>query len=77
VAHRNLDLPLESPQNKSPELSYDELTIANGGDASAAFFNLREEKDGEKIRTTRDALLEYCGLDTLAMVKILEKLRRD
>lgn len=58
-----------------PELSYDELTIANGGDASAAFFNLREEKDGEKIRTTRDALLEYCGLDTLAMVRILDKLQ--
>lgn len=57
-----------------PELSYDNLTIGNGGDASAAFFNLREETDAEKIKATREALLEYCGLDTLAMVRILEKL---
>ena len=57
-----------------PELSYDELTIGNGGDASAAFYHLREEADTEKIKMTREALLEYCGLDTLAMVRILEKL---
>ena len=59
-----------------PELSYDELAIGNGGDASAAFFNLRQETDAEIIRNTREALLEYCGLDTLAMVKILEKLNQ-
>jgi hypothetical protein len=58
-----------------PELSYDELAIGNGGDASAAFYNLRFESDWEKIRETRDALLEYCGLDTMAMVKVLEKLK--
>jgi hypothetical protein len=57
-----------------PELSYENLAIGNGGDASAAFFNLREERDAEKIKATREALLEYCGLDTLAMVRILEKL---
>lgn len=58
-----------------PELSYDALEIGNGTDASAAFFNLREEMDEEKIKNTREALLEYCGLDTLAMVRILEKLQ--
>ncbi len=57
-----------------PDLSYEDLAINNGADASAAFFNLREETDAEKIKVSRDALLEYCGLDTLAMVKILEKL---
>lgn len=57
-----------------PELSYDALEIGNGTDASAAFFNLREETDAEKIKATREALLAYCGLDTLAMVRILEKL---
>ncbi len=57
-----------------PELSYDDLAIGNGGDASSAFFNLRDETDAEKIKATREALLEYCGLDTLAMVRILEKL---
>ena len=53
-----------------PELSYDELAIGNGGDASTAFYHLREETDEEKRKTTREALLEYCGLDTLAMVRI-------
>jgi hypothetical protein len=57
-----------------PEMSYEGLTIANGGDASAAFYNLRFETDVEKIKTTRQALMDYCELDTLAMVKILEKL---
>ncbi|MCW3105714.1 MAG: hypothetical protein JWQ09_220 [Segetibacter sp.] len=59
-----------------PGLSYDGLMIENGGDASAAFFNLREETDAERRNATRNALLEYCGLDTLAMVKILEKLNQ-
>ena len=57
-----------------PELSYDDLAIGNGGDASAAFFNLKGEADEEKIKSTKEALLEYSKLDTLAMVKILEKL---
>jgi hypothetical protein len=57
-----------------PELKYDDLVIGNGGDASAAFFNLSNETQEEKITATREALLEYCGLDTLAMVKILGKL---
>jgi len=57
-----------------PELSYASLTINNGGDASGAFYNLKDESDAEKIAEVRNALLEYCGLDTLAMVKILEKL---
>ncbi len=58
-----------------PEMSYDELAIANGGDASAAFYNLRFETDQGKINATRQDLLDYCYLDTLAMVKILEKLQ--
>ncbi|MEP7111385.1 MAG: DUF2779 domain-containing protein, partial [Ferruginibacter sp.] len=57
-----------------PELSYDDLTISNGGDASSAFYNLKNETDPVKVQETRDALLEYCGLDTFAMVKLLEKL---
>ena len=58
-----------------PELSYDSLTIGNGSDASAAFYNLRNEPDATKIAEVRNALLEYCGLDTFAMVKILERLK--
>jgi hypothetical protein len=58
-----------------PELSYDSLAIGNGGDASAAFYNLKQTEDAKEREATRKALLEYCGLDTLAMVKILEKLQ--
>jgi hypothetical protein len=57
-----------------PELSYDSLSICNGSDASVAFYNLKHAVEQEEKKSTRKALLEYCGLDTLAMVKILEKL---
>lgn len=59
-----------------PELSYDDLEIGNGGDASSAFYNLQFETDTVKKQAIRNALLEYCGLDTLAMVKIMEKLKQ-
>ena len=58
-----------------PELSYDGLAIADGTAAMIAFLGLQDEGDPEKIEATRNALWEYCKLDTLAMVRILEKLR--
>ncbi|MFV0562898.1 hypothetical protein [Malaciobacter mytili] len=39
-----------------------------------AFANLSKLDDEEKQKI-RTSLLEYCKLDTLAMVKVLEKLR--
>ncbi|MCB0747242.1 MAG: DUF2779 domain-containing protein, partial [Ignavibacteriae bacterium] len=57
-----------------PELSYGGLQIADGGTASVAFEHLHEEKDIFKIEETRKNLLEYCKLDTLAMVEILNSL---
>jgi hypothetical protein len=59
-----------------PELQYSDLEIGNGGDASAAFYNLKKEADLLKVIEIRNALLEYCKLDTLAMVKILEKIKQ-
>ena len=58
-----------------PELSYDEMMIAGGADASTAFYNLRFENDEAKIKETRQALLHYCALDTLGMLRVLEKLK--
>jgi hypothetical protein len=58
----------------SPELSYANLEISNGGDASNTFLKLYYCKDKEFTDTTRQHLLTYCGLDTLAMVKILDAL---
>lgn len=57
-----------------PELSYEKLEINEGGLASIAFESLYHETDLMRIADTRTNLLEYCKLDTFAMVKLLEKL---
>ncbi|MCL2216823.1 MAG: DUF2779 domain-containing protein [Defluviitaleaceae bacterium] len=58
----------------SPELNYSSLSlIKNGGDAMAAYATLHKQPQ-EEVPKIREALLAYCKLDTLAMVKILEKL---
>jgi len=57
-----------------PELSYEGLEINEGGLASIAFESLWNETDMMIIAETKNQLLKYCKLDTLAMVKILEKL---
>ena len=59
-----------------PEMSYEGLEIGNGGDASAAFYNLDKAVDANAVAVTRKALVEYCKLDTLAMVRLLDVLKR-
>jgi hypothetical protein len=58
----------------TPELSYDNLEISNGGDASSQFAQLYNTTDQQLITQTRNALLKYCFQDTWAMVRILEEL---
>jgi hypothetical protein len=58
-----------------PELSYDEMEISDGGMASNAWLSTWELEDSSEIEKIRNALLEYCKLDTLGMVRILEKLK--
>ena len=58
-----------------PELDYHSLEgVHNGSEASSAFANLAY-KTPEEIEIIRKNLLKYCGLDTYAMVKVLDKLR--
>ena len=57
-----------------PELSYDELEINEGGLASVAYESLQTETDLMFVAEIKQQLLEYCKLDTLGMVRILEKL---
>ena len=58
-----------------PELDYSELSLIHKGDeASNAFLSLKD-KSPEEQKQIRDALLEYCKLDTYAMVKIWEKFK--
>ena len=57
-----------------PDLDYSALNlIQNGSDAMSAYATLHMQPTKE-IAKIREALLAYCRLDTLAMVKILEKL---
>jgi hypothetical protein len=58
-----------------PEMNYEVLAINNGADASASFYQLRYETDEQKVKETREALLKYCEMDTLAMVRVLEQLK--
>jgi len=57
-----------------PGLSYDGMDIEDGGAASSSFMKLFDESDPEIIKKTREDLLKYCELDTLAMVEILRVL---
>jgi len=57
------------------ELDYKKLgSIQNGGDAMDTFANLYLLKDKSKLEDIRKDFLAYCRLDTLAMVRIWEKL---
>ena len=58
-----------------PELSYGDLEIQEGGTASNTYAQMAQDLFKGDEKKTRDDLLEYCKLDTWAMVKILEKLK--
>ena len=57
------------------ELDYKKLgSIQNGGDAMDTFANLHLLKNKDRLDSIKKDLLAYCRLDTLAMVRIWEKL---
>lgn len=57
-----------------PELDYGNLEgVHNGSDAMIAFPSMAE-MGREERQITRNSLLEYCKLDTYAMVKVWERL---
>ncbi|MBR9859988.1 DUF2779 domain-containing protein [bacterium] len=57
-----------------PELSYSNLEIQEGGTASSTFLTMVQGTFEGDIEGTRRALLEYCKMDTRAMVEILNDL---
>lgn len=65
-------LPAMFPND--PELDYKQLEIQNGGMAMDTFANLHRLKDPNQREPIRQALLAYCRLDTLAMVRIYQSL---
>jgi hypothetical protein len=55
-------------------LNYDDLEIGEGGLAQAQWIRMIESEGEEKERIKKN-LLEYCKMDTLAMVEIYWKLK--
>lgn len=58
-----------------PELSYKNLNIGEGGTASNFFSQMIKGDFNGNVNQTRQDLLEYCKLDTIAMVEIIRKLK--
>jgi hypothetical protein len=59
-----------------PEMSYEGRAIANGQDAGLARESLvRGGLDQSERDRVEKALLDYCGQDTLALVRLVETLR--
>jgi hypothetical protein len=59
----------------APSLSYKNLEVNNGEDASILFMQIMAEP-GKDWLTERKNLLDYCGLDTWAMVAIFRFLNK-
>jgi hypothetical protein len=56
----------------APEITYGDLDIADGGDASAAFYRIIADpnlSDGAR-QELRQSLLQYCQRDTLALARV-------
>jgi hypothetical protein len=58
-----------------PDLTYQGLEIKDGDMAMQAYFMMQETDDPGEIQRLKKALLEYCCLDTLGMVRIVGKLK--
>jgi hypothetical protein len=60
-----------------PEMSYENLGIHNGTEASDQFMAFMTGKQTpEQTQQMMDNLHEYCGQDTIAMVRLLEVIQR-
>jgi len=58
-----------------PELSYEALDIGQGGETMDAWYEIMTGTVEDRDKTVK-AMIEYCKQDTLAMVKILEFLKK-
>jgi len=59
-----------------PELCHKNLAISNGEMASNGWLQMVRSADPEEKDRLRRELLEYCHLDTLAMVRIWERMHQ-
>lgn len=57
-----------------PEMSYEGMEVADGINAGLAWESLIRTPDVAQRERLRNALLEYCSLDTLALVRLVQRL---
>ena len=67
-------LPAICPDD--PELDYHELEDIHNGTEAMSMYPKMKDMEPEEREKIRRSLLAYCRLDTLAMVKVWEELRR-
>ncbi|MFT7108202.1 MAG: hypothetical protein ACJAVT_002736 [Yoonia sp.] len=60
----------------APDLTYSGMDVASGTDAMEAWIRLITMPDDNSRDQLREAMLEYCKLDTYAMVRIFEEMER-
>lgn len=60
-----------------PEMTYEGMEVADGMAAGAAFTAMISTDDPIEKKRLEKALRDYCGQDTLAMVKLRERLMRE
>ncbi len=58
-----------------PGMTYQGMEISDGGMAMEGYFRMCAGGDPDEMEKVRQALLEYCRMDTLGMVRLYEKLR--
>ena len=67
-------LPALYPED--PSLNYHNLNDVHKGDEASAVFAALKDMNEEDKKRYRESLLKYCELDTYAMVKLWEKLKK-
>jgi predicted RecB family nuclease len=61
-----------------PDMTYDGMVVADGQNAGQAWESLlRGGLDGDERDRITKALLDYCAQDTLALVRLLERLQTE
>lgn len=60
----------------APDLTYKGMDVASGTDAMEAWIRLINMSECPEKAELREAMLEYCKLDTYAMVRIFEEMER-
>lgn len=75
--HGSFSIKQVAPALLGTSLSYEGMTVSGGGEAQAAFEEMISPQTNAKRRNDlRRALLEYCKMDTFAMVQLVEWLRQ-